>query len=353
MANKYPSANGNYSTAANWNGGTLPSSGDIVYANGKTIALDIDVNIGTGKLSTEVCPDTGIGGGGFTFSVNRSIIGNIKAGSTKCVYYITNGGTVVTVVGDITGGSSAGAYGVQLRSTGTGGTGQLNLTGNITGGDASTAYGVTASYAATDQSNNVTISGNATGGTAPAIYLDYGSTVNITGNQDANIAEAIICRNLIMNGTANASATANAALQNDKTGTATVTGILNNVSSKMAICFTNIYLNNTTPVAWKFYDSDDNEKSLYSADTLENQPNESDVREGIVYGIGDAYEGTCAVPPKASVALNVPVDDTVGELVVGGATPAEFVAALEASDLGQRMAKCAITEEVLTMLENL
>ena len=85
--------------------------------------------------------------------------------------------------------------------------------------------------------------------------------------------------------------------------------------------------------------------ALYPASTLENPPATTDVRLGIVYGIGDAYTGTCAVPPPASVALNVPVDDTVGELVTA-TTPADFLAALKADDLGKRLGKCATTEEV-------
>ena len=52
--------------------------------------------------------------------------------------------------------------------------------------------------------------------------------------------------------------------------------------------------------------------ALYPASTLENPPAESDVRSGVVYGIGDAYTGTCAIPPAESVVKNVPVDDTVG-----------------------------------------
>lgn len=47
MALKYPAANGNWSTAANWNGGTLPAAGDTVYANGKTIVIDQDVDLTT------------------------------------------------------------------------------------------------------------------------------------------------------------------------------------------------------------------------------------------------------------------------------------------------------------------
>ena len=311
MANKYPTANGDWSTAANWNGGTLPASGDYVYANGKTIALDMDVDLGSGTLSTEVCPSTGIGGGGFTFAANRTIICNIKAGTTKCVY-LTSGGLILTVIGNITGGTSSGAYGVQLRSTGSGGSGQLNLTGNIIGGSNATAYGVTASYAASDQSNHVTMTGNAMAGTAQAIFLEYAGTVNIVGNYSADIAEAIYCRTLVASGVANASATANAALQNANSGHATVAGAMNNVSSKMAVCFSSIYLSNTTSIAWKFYNSDEVEKPLYTADVLENPPAESDVRAGTVYGIGDTYEGSLIVPDPAVVVKGVPTDDTVG-----------------------------------------
>ena len=85
--------------------------------------------------------------------------------------------------------------------------------------------------------------------------------------------------------------------------------------------------------------------ALYPASTLENPPVITDVRSGVVYGIGDAYTGTLAVPPPESVALNVPTDDTVGSLVTA-TTPADFIAALKADDLGKRLKKCATTEEV-------
>jgi hypothetical protein len=55
--------------------------------------------------------------------------------------------------------------------------------------------------------------------------------------------------------------------------------------------------------------------ALYPASTLENPPATTDVRSGVVYGIGNAYTGTLAVPPAESVALNVPTDDTVGSLI--------------------------------------
>ena len=77
-----------------------------------------------------------------------------------------------------------------------------------------------------------------------------------------------------------------------------------------------------TYTSYTVQDAGGNDLTMLPSTTLENPPAESDVREGVVYGIGDAYEGT----------LNV------------GATPAEFVSALEASDLGQRLAKCSTVE---------
>ena len=73
--------------------------------------------------------------------------------------------------------------------------------------------------------------------------------------------------------------------------------------------------------------------ALYPANVLENPPAATDVRSGVVYGIGDAYTGTCAVPPHESVVKNVPVDDTVGTWAFD-------------DDLILRLKKCATTGEV-------
>lgn len=45
MAEKYPLANGNWSNAANWNGGTKPASGDDVHANNFTVTIDENVTV--------------------------------------------------------------------------------------------------------------------------------------------------------------------------------------------------------------------------------------------------------------------------------------------------------------------
>ena len=45
MAEKYPLANGNWSNAANWNGGTKPAAGDDVHANNFTVTIDENVTV--------------------------------------------------------------------------------------------------------------------------------------------------------------------------------------------------------------------------------------------------------------------------------------------------------------------
>ncbi len=47
MPDKWPLANGNWSNAANWNGGTKPVAGDDVYADGKTLNVDESFTVAT------------------------------------------------------------------------------------------------------------------------------------------------------------------------------------------------------------------------------------------------------------------------------------------------------------------
>ncbi len=57
--------------------------------------------------------------------------------------------------------------------------------------------------------------------------------------------------------------------------------------------------------------------ALYPASTLENPPAETDVRTGIVYGIGDAYTGKMVVPIEEHVIQGVEYDiNKIGQLPV-------------------------------------
>jgi hypothetical protein len=62
---------------------------------------------------------------------------------------------------------------------------------------------------------------------------------------------------------------------------------------------------------FEVYDMDGNSTLLLPTVSI-NYPVESDVRDGTVYGIADAYEGSLIVPDPAVVVKGVPTDDTVG-----------------------------------------
>jgi hypothetical protein len=129
---RYATNNGNFSNAAIWDGGaSIPASGDYVYANGYDVVLDVDVNIGSGTFSTEVCPTTGIGGGRFAFGTNRIVIGNIKAGTSTCLYSTADAATTSTlyVVGNVDGISASVCGIVQTVSSAK--TNTVTIVGNI------------------------------------------------------------------------------------------------------------------------------------------------------------------------------------------------------------------------------
>ena len=191
MAEKYPAANGNWSSAANWNGGTKPVAGDLVYANGKTVTIDEDPASGIALLATTAGGTAGVGGV-FTLSTERTIVvTNITAGTTACVT-CTNGAGVLanfTVSGLISGGSSVGAIGVAFT-----GLGNLIINGNSVGGSASTTHGIYHNSA----SGILTQTGLAYGGTtlSQGAYNANTGTYNLIGNQTVKGIATNIINNL-------------------------------------------------------------------------------------------------------------------------------------------------------------
>lgn len=208
MANYYcQNSSSNIDAANNWNdvpagGGNVltwpPASGDNLYANGKTnITINVDFNIGTGRLSTEAGPAPGTVGGTFITSANRVLTCHIYAGST---YGVTVGGdTTFSITGDIFGGGSTNAGGITVGSTST-----VTHTGNATGGTGTQAPGIWNGSSSTGTTSGTVTGGsgdtasgiwnrssgawsvvNATGGThinAPGVKSDGSAAVTVTGN---------------------------------------------------------------------------------------------------------------------------------------------------------------------------
>lgn len=172
MADKWPLANGNWSNAANWNGGTKPVAGDDVYADGKAVTIDENVTV----LSIQTTQRAG-GTLGGVFYVGTTI--NINANIINAQYGITFSGTfgtVLTINGNVTAANSLNQYAVTNSSSGT-----INIIGNVTGGTQNSAVGVLNS-----SSGIINITGTVSGGTAGIAsrgVINSGTgSINITGN---------------------------------------------------------------------------------------------------------------------------------------------------------------------------
>lgn len=327
MAIRYAVANGNFSANATWDGGaSIPASGDYVYANSYSVVLDTDVNIGAGTLSTEICPTTGVGGGAFNEAVSRNITANIVAGASNCIVGTSLSNVITTqIVGNVS--SVGGGYGVFCRFTNS--DRFLTIYGNVSANAINAQTYANNSIVRIDVIGNV----NTTGGSCiiPSGFTTASFTLNVTGGIIGHTYPVVSLSTYDAIGIYNVTGYLLAQTPHNivKAKRLNLDGYLVNFGGVNA-AFVNELQGNITYIT--IQDADGNDLTMLPSTTLENPPAESDVRVGVVYGIDDVYTGM---------------------LEVGGATPAEFVAALEASDLGQRLAKCAITEEVLTMLENL
>jgi hypothetical protein len=70
---------------------------------------------------------------------------------------------------------------------------------------------------------------------------------------------------------------------------------------------------------------------LYTADSVGGNPATTNVRSGTVYGPSNELTGTLAVPPAGSVAVGVPVDNTVGTASLTAVSPADIATAVWAA----------------------
>lgn len=309
MAVRYAVASGNWSAVGTWNGGaSLPTAGDDVYANGYTVT--VDQNITVTKISTEVCPTTSVGGGLFQTTTTYQtyiITANVVAGTTACLY---NYQCTLYIIGNIYGGSGTNAYGTFFRNS------TYHITGNIYGGTGTGAIGVC--FISTSYYVAFNMVGNVYSGLGAAGINSFGSgasSINITGNIYAGSFQGLIFGVPMTIITGNLySSTSQPAAQAYTTSTLypiKITGNLINSNGIMAVLGIKVYLEQTS-IYWTFQNLDGTDYNLYTQDTLENPPAETDVRSGVVYGIGDAYEGTCAVPAATEVVKGVPIDNTIG-----------------------------------------
>lgn len=310
MANYRLKANGNTNTLATWqddstgsyqDSTTLPTVGDICYANGFTGTLNADIAVDSLRTTAA----TNVNAGGRFVNVantTREIIANIVAGSTGCLEP-NNGGTL-NVYGNIQGGTSAGAKGVNIIYSNA----TLNHVGNIIGGSGSGADGVYCNQ------NGVTINstGNRTADVGMAINItDRTPTMNLVGTDTASLtASSTNCRDLTYNGIATSSSGMPAIVTNSILGIINFRGRMVNVQGRMAVYAQRLYINPTSSTVWTFQKPDSTDINLYTEDAFD-YADVTDTRDGVVYANG-TKTGTLKVPAPSLVVKDVPTDDTVG-----------------------------------------
>lgn len=198
-------------------------------------------------------------------------------------------GNVITINGNITAGSGSNMVGARMNGT-------VTVVGDVTGGGST-------SYALDNQaSSNMTVTGNVVAGAGAAISNSATTGtpfVRVNGNITASSASAAIigAAPVFVNGN----------LFDDPTGQQAIgtTGIIRYVAPDTHTHrrytfngYTGGVLNPGTQVT-----------EVFTSSTSLVDP--ADVRSGTSYS-GGALTGTLAVPPAASVAVGVPVDNTVG-----------------------------------------
>ena len=325
-----------------------PNAGDDVFANNFTIEIDQSISIGS--LRTALSSGYAVAGGTFNilqpYTVTASGSG-IVAGTTICLTVNTSGSDAARVVGAVTGGSSAAAYGIS--NVGTGG---VSVTGTVNGGSNATAYGI---YNASV--GYVAVSGNVAGSSvAPAIFQNSTGTLFVSGTITASSGAAGIT-------------SSNTAARNEFTGS-----LVNDLSGRQAAYVAryllrpqmfNSYTRMAGPSATNtpvFYYAPESYSTSYV-------PHTSSVAVGTTYAavstlsdvtvnIPVQLSGTMVVPSVSSVALGTLVGSASGVAVINSASiqkvwETNINTLTAANSLGSRLKNAATVQEVGQQIQNI
>lgn len=178
MATRWAIANGNWSSTASWDGFTLPTSADDVFADGRTITVDQNIRVATLNTWQRVGGTTG---GQFRVTASGIYItaSQIRAGASVCLY-VTSGAQNVNVFSDLTHINTVN----YVASLWIDQSSSANITGTAFAGTRATGTGEYYSIYITNGTANMR--GNVIGsGTAAAgwgVFTDSGSTLNLIGN---------------------------------------------------------------------------------------------------------------------------------------------------------------------------
>jgi len=304
MADKWPLANGNWSNAANWNGGTKPVAGDDVYADGRTLNVDESFDVATLRTTQR---SGGTNGGVFVFNTagvtgtvtsssplvpgatnmvqvtattgtvtislggnitprtasndvlilysgncNFTIIGgnninglNASSNTTTCISKTSSG--TLTIIGNLNGGGT-GSGGLGLNRALVSSNGNTIVIGNVVGG---TGTGGTNYQAINQSAGTLTITGNVTGGSGLSSnqgVLFTGTSLTVNGNVLGGTASSAIDSSANVNNiTGNVTGGTVMGVFSSSANIINVTGTVTASATSQAISMTNangqVYLN--------------------------------------------------------------------------------------------------------------
>ena len=386
-------ANGNADTLSiweTWNGeawvaaSVLPGASDDVYTNGFIVTVTTSQSYNSWNRSSVGTPYNITQGGQFQIDgVNEITIQGNSNGTnvnqpnfnplSACINRLSTHINTLHRVGDDVGGSFNHCYGFWNGSTY-----DIDLVGNQLGGSGSYSYGFYNNAAATFTS----IVGNQQGGSGSYSYGFYNNTASSIITFENSFQKTGVSQAVYNTGDSttlnfiNCRAYANSIYNNKSTTTINFQGITYNDLQNGTMAIKSLgNVNFDLSVFYIGLTPTYTDIALYPASTLENPPATTDVRSGVVYGIGDAYEGTLAVPPPESVVKNVPTDDTVGSLPIAQVVeevdmeliktklqaiqedttnmPENVTTQLKQDVLGQRLSKVATLEELMGILTSL
>lgn len=376
MPNRWAVASGDWSNTATWNGGTLPTSADDVFANNFTVNVNQDIDV----ISLRNTATTGVNAGG-TFNFNTAnVTANISGqfgvvlGTNLCNITATTGtvtinapAAVITVpnnfgnaVFSVTGNCNFNLTAISLSTAATNqngqivnkisGTGALNIIANLIGGASTSANVSQAVRVSGTATGVVNITGNLTGGTGNGSSQAYfnnvaGGITNITGNITGGTGQVAISSSTQINvigtitggsgstlgvfvsagtfshiGTCQASATSSAIGGNPSASQTTIlTGPFLRNGNNVAVASQSFTINSAYNPYFEFKKSNGADVTYVDQSTL-NFPSINNVRSGTTYASG-LYTGTLAVPLPSQVLAGIPTDATTGTLLM---TPQQF-----------------------------
>lgn len=400
MAVRYAVATGNWSSTSTWDGGTLPTSADDVYANGFTVTIDQNVTVltinniaqspaviggsfiindGVSISATHLTEAFNQGTGRTLFTYNGSISANLSGrltnylGYVASTYYLVNhtGTGTLNYVGDVVIHARNGFVNFVLTSAGT-----LNYTGNVSiaggaGEIRSQFLRLVGASAIANITGNISTVTSATA-TSYSFFGTLNGKLYITGTilhgfvQIINSSESSLLSIIGTISKDNAIGTLSEGVPAIVRSSASAINLFSGpfVCSRygsIPILCVRMHLIPTISSYFEFRDETTNgalspgaiapATRLVSPGTAIDAPAQSNVRFGVAYSQGSLI-GTLRMPTPQQVAYGVAVDNTTGSAVLTPDAVWNYLSAqlTDTGSIGARLKNVATPQTVGSQL---